>query len=156
MNMSPTKQVLLEQGMARLVRLAGEDFRQMFEAQGIEFEVSVTDTALHSYVDQTRIAQIAGNLLQNAAKFTPKGGRVTLALHASENGKAIISVRDDGAGLSPEMLGSIFEPLVQDSRTIHHSQGGLALGLALVKGLLELHGDGPGRGATFIVSLPVE
>jgi PAS domain S-box-containing protein len=146
-----------------IVRLAGEDFRQVLETQGIEFDVRVTDTPLRSYIDATRIAQVVGNLLQNAGKFTPKGGCVWLSLCSSDNAHAVITVTDDGAGLSPEMLERVFEPLVQDSRTIQRSQGGLGLGLALVRALVELHGgqvnassDGPGRGSTFRVWLPLE
>ena len=146
-----------------IVRLAAEDFRQVFEAQGVSFDLVITDTPLRSYVDSTRIAQVVSNLLQNAAKFTPKGGSVSLSLQPSENAEAAITVQDDGAGLSPDVLDRVFEPLVQESRTVHRSQGGLGLGLALVKGLVELHGgrvnaasDGPGRGATFTVWLPLD
>jgi signal transduction histidine kinase len=86
-----------------------------------------------------------------------------LSLDAAENNTAIIEVLDNGAGLAPEMLAKVFEPLVQDVRTIHRSRGGLGLGLALVKALAELHGGtvsassgAPGGGAVFTIRLPLE
>lgn len=146
-----------------IVRTAGEDHRQMFEHEGIEFDVTVTDEPLRGFVDRARIAQAVGNLLQNAAKFTPRGGHVALSLDAAGNNAAVIEVRDTGAGLAPDMLPRVFEPLVQDARTIHRSRGGLGLGLALVKQLAELHGGtvsassgGPGDGAVFTIRLPLE
>jgi PAS domain S-box-containing protein len=146
-----------------IVRTAGQDHRQMFEHEGIEFDVNAGDEPLRGYVDRARIAQAVGNLLQNAAKFTPAGGHVVLSLDAAEDNTAIIEVRDSGAGLAPEMLAKVFEPLVQDARTIHRSRGGLGLGLALVKQLAELHGGtvsastgGPGGGAVFTIRLPLE
>jgi signal transduction histidine kinase len=111
--------------------------------------------------EERRPGACLGNLLQNAAKFTPAAGHVSLALTRAADGQSIIEVRDDGAGIREELLDRVFEPLVQDERTIAKSQGGLGLGLALVKGLVELHGgtvgvasDGPGRGSVFTVRLP--
>jgi signal transduction histidine kinase len=146
-----------------IVRTAGEDHRQMFEHEGIEFDVKVANEPLRGCVDRARIAQAVGNLLQNAAKFTPRGGHAVLSLDAAGNNTAKIEVRDNGAGLAPEMLAKVFEPLVQDVRTIHRSRGGLGLGLALVKQLAELHGGtvsasngAPGGGAVFTIRLPLE
>lgn len=142
------------------MRTIGEDHREAFERRGIHFEVLVPDEPLHTELDRARISQVVGNLLQNAAKFTPAGGHVSLSLRADTH--ASIEVRDDGAGIRAELLGRLFEPLVQDERLISRSQGGLGLGLALVKGLVELHGgtvsaasDGPGRGSVFTVRLPL-
>ena len=81
-----------------------------------------------------RIEQIVGNLLQNALKFTAAGGRVALSVRAGKNRHGIIAVRDDGAGLSAGLIGRIFEPLVQDTRTIDRSRGGLGLGLPVRQG----------------------
>jgi len=113
-------------------------------------------------VDTTRLVQIVCNLLLNATKFTSRGGHVAISLNG-ENDLGIVEVRDDGAGIPPELLATIFEPLVQDKRTLNRSRGGLGLGLPLVKGLVELHGgtvsassDGPGRGAVFTVRLPLD
>ena len=146
-----------------IVRTAGEDHRQLFEQEGIELDIQVADQSLRGRVDRARIAQAVGNLLQNAAKFTPTGGHVVLSLDAAENNSATIKVRDNGPGLAPDMLARVFEPLVQDVRTIHRSRGGLGLGLALVKHLAELHGGtvsaasgAPGGGAVFTIRLPLE
>ena len=113
--------------------------------------------------DSARIAQVIGNLLQNAAKFTPRGGRVSLTLEANTAGNAaIIDVRDTGVGISAEALPLVFQPFEQAAETREQSRGGLGLGLSLVKALVEMHGgkvtaksQGPGTGAQFIVSLPL-
>ena len=144
-----------------LVQAVGEDHREAFDRQRIHFDVLVPDEPLGAKVDPARMSQVVGNLLQNAAKFTPPAGHVALSLSRADDGQSIIEVRDDGAGIRPELLGRVFEPLVQDDRIIPKSRGGLGLGLALVKGLVELHGgtvsvasDGPGRGSVFTVRLP--
>jgi PAS domain S-box-containing protein len=146
-----------------IVRATADDYRQLFALEGIGFDVRITRQPLRAYVDRARIEQIVGNLLQNALKFTAMGGRVALSVRAGKNRHAIIAVRDDGAGLSAGLLARIFEPLVQDERTIDRSRGGLGLGLPVVKGLVELHGgtvsassDGPGGGAVFTILLPLE
>jgi PAS domain S-box-containing protein len=148
--------------LSELVRTIGEDRREAFDRQGVHFEVRVPDEPLPAQVDRARISQIVGNLLQNAAKFTPAEGHVSLSLALAADRHAIIEVCDDGAGIRRELLGRLFEPLVQDERTITKSQGGLGLGLALVKGLVELHGgtvsaasDGPGCGSVFTIRLPL-
>ncbi|HEY3352190.1 MAG TPA: response regulator [Polyangia bacterium] len=145
--------------LSELARRTLEDHRPGFAAAGVTLEAVIADAPLVAIVDPTRIAQALGNLLQNAAKFTTRGGRVEVAAHAEE-GAAVLRVRDDGVGISPELLGRLFEPFAQADRTLDRSQGGLGLGLALVKGLIELHGgtvsatsDGPGRGAAFELRL---
>jgi signal transduction histidine kinase len=147
--------------LGELVRAIGEDHREAFDRGGIHFEVLVPDEPVAAQVDPARMSQVVGNLLQNAAKFTPAAGHVSLSLIRAADGQSIIEVRDDGAGIRQELLDKVFEPLVQDERMIATSQGGLGLGLALVKGLVELHGgtvsaasDGPGRGSVFTVRLP--
>ena len=146
-----------------VVAAAADDHRQVFELEGTHFDIQISRKPLRAHVDSARVAQIVGNLLQNAMKFTPKGGHVALSLHAGKDNDAILEVRDDGAGFPAESVGRIFEPLVQDQRTIDRSRGGLGLGLALVKALVELQrgtisasSDGPGRGAVFTVRLPLE
>lgn len=113
-------------------------------------------------VDATRFSQVVGKLLGNAVKFTPRGGHVELSLVARER-SAVIRVADDGAGMEPALLERLFEPFTQAEQTIDRSRGGLGLGLAMVKGLVELHGGtaraesaGPGRGAAFTICLPLE
>jgi CheY-like chemotaxis protein len=110
--------------------------------------------------DRTRLVQIVTNLLTNAAKFTPDGGRiaVTPRIYARS---VTLSVTDNGVGIRPELMPHVFEPFTQEQRAADRSQGGLGLGLALVRSLAELHegkvtvrSDGPGRGAEFTVTLP--
>jgi two-component system CheB/CheR fusion protein len=111
--------------------------------------------------DEARLQQIHVNLLSNAAKYTPRGGQVTLEL-LREGDQAIARVSDDGAGIPPEMLGAVFELFVQSSRTLDRAQGGIGVGLTLVRSLVEMHGgtvtaesEGEGKGSTFIVRLPI-
>jgi signal transduction histidine kinase/ActR/RegA family two-component response regulator len=112
--------------------------------------------------DPVRLAQIFGNLLTNAAKFTPPGGKIdVLVERAGRPGRVRITVRDDGRGIAPDQLGRIFEPFVQADRERDALSGGLGLGLAIVSSLVERHGGtitaqsaGRGEGATFSVELP--
>jgi signal transduction histidine kinase len=147
--------------LGELVRRAGEDHRLVFANGDVELQVSVPAQPVPVDGDATRLAQLLGNLLQNSAKFTPKGGRVALLLSVAE-GQAVLRVRDTGAGIDAGLLQSIFEPFVQAERTLARSRGGLGLGLPLVKGLAELHGGsveaqsaGPGSGAEIVVRLPL-
>jgi PAS domain S-box-containing protein len=143
-----------------LLRRAAEDHRDTFAQRGIALHLELPDAPLWIDADPTRVAQAVGNLLQNASRFTHDGG--TTMLSARRAGDAAeLAVRDDGIGIEPELLGRLFEPFVQAERTLARSAGGLGLGLALVKGLVELHGgsvrarsDGHGRGATFELTFP--
>jgi CheY-like chemotaxis protein len=110
--------------------------------------------------DATRLAQVLVNLLNNAVKFTDRGGAVTVQVQVEED-LATISVRDTGIGIEPEMLLRVFDTFAQADRTLNRSSGGLGLGLALVRGLVELHhgtvychSKGPGCGAEFTFLLP--
>jgi len=113
-------------------------------------------------VDPTRLEQVVGNLLDNAVKYSPPGGRIEVSI-ASEGGHAILSVRDDGVGIAPDALASVFDPFEQGKRASSgRSEGGLGLGLTLVKRLVELHGGtvtasspGRNRGSEFVVRLPL-
>src|SRR5207248_11415455 len=110
-----------------------------------------------------RLGQVVGNLLSNAAKFTDPGGKVSVRLAADPaRRQAVLTVRDTGVGIDPAFLPRIFESFMQADRTVGRSRGGLGLGLALVKGLVELHGGevraasgGPGTGADGTVTLPL-
>jgi two-component system CheB/CheR fusion protein len=114
--------------------------------------------------DRTRIEQVIGNLLSNSAKFTAAGGTATLLVERnSDLGQAVMKVRDTGIGIAPETLPRVFEAFVQADTTLDRSRGGLGLGLAMVKGLVEMHGGtasvqsaGAGKGAEFTVRLPLE
>ncbi|MGC4118005.1 MAG: PAS domain-containing protein [Myxococcales bacterium] len=150
--------------LREVVRRAVEDHRTLFATAGIDLRLDASEDApLPAQGDATRIAQVVGNLLANAAKFTPRGGHVGVALTGDGAGSAEIQVADDGAGIPAGLLAKLFEPFVQAEATLDRSKGGLGLGLALVKGLVELHGgrafvhsNGPGKGATFTVKLPLE
>jgi signal transduction histidine kinase len=146
--------------LSEVVRRTAEDLRSVLEEHELALAVDLrAGTWIHG--DPTRLGQVVGNLLQNAAKFTPAGGRVTLSL-ATAGDAAEIRVHDTGIGIPPELLDHIFEPFVQAERSLARTQGGLGLGLALVKGIAEMHGGavrvasaGTGAGAEFIVSLPL-
>ena len=147
----------------KIVRRAVEDHRPVFAMGDIELRVAIPEHPIRIDGDETRIAQVIGNLLQNASKFSDAGGRVTVSVEASESlGQAVARVRDSGAGIAPEMLPRVFEPFTQADRTLDRSRGGLGLGLALVKGLVEMHGgtvgvesEGQGKGAEFAVRFPL-
>jgi CheY-like chemotaxis protein/two-component sensor histidine kinase len=143
------------------VRRTAEDFRSVIEARRVTFRVDVPEANVWAQVDPTRLAQAIGNLLHNAAKFTPAGGEVTVSLSATE-AAAELTVRDDGAGMEAHELERMWEPFAQADRSLARTKGGLGLGLSLVKALVELHGgtvrarsEGPGRGAEFLITLPV-
>ncbi len=147
--------------LGELVRRVGEDHRLVLAERGVQLEVEVPSEPLAVDGDATRLTQLLGNLLQNSGKFTPRGGRVLLSI-AAEGDLAALHVRDTGAGIEPGLLGQVFEPFVQEERTLARSTGGLGLGLPLVKGLAELHGgtvearsEGAGAGTEFVVRLPL-
>jgi PAS domain S-box-containing protein len=144
-----------------VVARAADDFRLLLHDRGVEYHVAIPDESFWADADATRITQAVGNLLDNAAKFTRRGGTVTLALRRKD-GQAEIAVRDTGAGIAPALLPKVFDAFVQGERSLARTEGGLGLGLALVKGIAELHGGtvrvasaGPGKGAEFVVSLPL-
>ncbi len=149
--------------LAGLVRAAVEDHRPLLETTGLKLVTDFPESPLPMLGDPTRLAQVVGNLLQNAGKFTDAGGVVEVRLAAEpDGGAAVLSVRDTGIGMEADLLGQLFEPFSQADRSLDRSRGGLGLGLALVKGLVELHGGtiraasaGPSRGSEFIVRLPL-
>jgi CheY-like chemotaxis protein len=110
--------------------------------------------------DPERLAQVVANLLTNAGKYTEDGGRITITARA-DGDQVVLSVRDTGIGIAPDMVPRIFDLFVQERQAIDRAQGGLGLGLAIVRSLAELHGgaveahsDGVGRGAEFVLRLP--
>ena len=123
-----------------LARRSAEENRFAFAAKGIDLRVDIPPTPLWIDCDATRIVQVLGNLLQNAAKFTRRG-HALLAVGVDATGReARIRVRDTGVGITPELQARLFRPFEQGDGTLDRSGGGLGLGLALVKGLVELHG----------------
>ncbi|HEV3256508.1 MAG TPA: ATP-binding protein [Gemmataceae bacterium] len=150
--------------LARLARDTTDDHRAAFEQAGLTLNAAVPETPVWVMADATRVAQVLGNLLHNAAKFTDRGGNVTVRVALDgDRRQAVLSVRDTGTGIEPEMLPCLFDAFAQADRSLDRSKGGLGLGLALVRGLVELHGGevraasaGPGRGAEFTVRLSAQ
>jgi two-component system CheB/CheR fusion protein len=146
-----------------LVRHTVEDHRTLFDRADVRVEFHPASQPMSVSADRNRLVQVIGNLLQNAAKFTGRGGetRITISADARER-RAVIQVADTGVGMTPELVARLFQPFSQADSTLDRSKGGLGLGLALAKGLLELHGGditvrsaGLGQGAEFIVRLPL-
>jgi signal transduction histidine kinase len=149
--------------LARLVRELVEDARSALEAAGLTLILELPRAPVSVWGDPVRLAQAVGNLLQNAAKFTDRGGQVTVCVAPDPAGhQAAVTVRDTGIGIAPEVMPHLFQPFVQADRSLDRSRGGLGLGLALVKGLVEMHGGevhvqsaGPGQGSEFALLLPL-
>jgi signal transduction histidine kinase/ActR/RegA family two-component response regulator len=125
----------------------------------VDRDIEIRTEPLWVEGDATRLAQVLTNIVSNAIKYTPPGGRIRVALHA-DGGDAVLSVEDNGFGISPSLLPAIFDMYVQADRTLQRARGGLGIGLTLVRRLVELHGgtivassDGEGRGSRFIVRL---
>jgi len=147
--------------LRRALEGAVETARPLAEQRRHELAVTLPDEPLWLEADLTRIEQIFANLLHNAAKFTEPGGHVSLGAER-RGSEVVVTVRDDGAGISPTLLPHVFDLFVQEERSLARSQGGLGIGLTLVHNLVERHGgtieaasDGPGRGSAFTVRLPV-
>jgi PAS domain S-box-containing protein len=148
--------------LTTITRATAEDYRGSLEQSGLKLELDTPNRSLWVMGDRTRLAQVIGNLLHNAEKFTSAGGRVTVQLTENSGPSAMLIVRDTGVGMQPDILARAFEPFSQSDRTLDRSEGGLGLGLAVVKGLVELHrgtvearSEGAGRGAEFTVCLPL-
>jgi signal transduction histidine kinase/ActR/RegA family two-component response regulator len=137
-----------------------ETARPLIDEAGHELRVSLPGRPVFLDADLTRLAQVFSNLLTNSAKYTEHGGHIWLTADR-RGGEVIVSVRDTGIGIPRESLENIFDMFSQVDRSIERSSGGLGIGLALVKGLVEMHGgqvraesEGEGKGSTFIVTLP--
>src|SRR6185437_10993763 len=111
--------------------------------------------------DHARLVQCVANILTNASKYTDPGGEIRIEMH-SDGSRAVITITDNGVGIPAELLPQIFDLFVQSNRSLDRSQGGLGIGLSVVRRLIEMHGgsvsaasDGPGRGARFEITLPV-
>jgi two-component system CheB/CheR fusion protein len=138
-----------------------ETTRPLLEQRGHRLTVSLPDEPVLLEADATRIEQVLANLLNNAAKFTEPGGSIDLSARV-QDGEAVLTVKDNGPGIAPELLPRIFDLFVQEDRSLARSHGGLGIGLTLVRSLVERHGgkvearsEGPGLGSEFVVRLPV-
>ncbi|HET9576465.1 MAG TPA: ATP-binding protein [Usitatibacter sp.] len=144
-----------------VVRDALETVRPFIESRQHTLELHLADEPIMVNADRTRLGQVFANLLNNAAKYTHPGGHITLGL-AREGSEGVVRVRDNGIGLAPESVASIFDMFVQLDRSLERSQAGLGVGLTLARRLVELHdgeisahSEGTGRGSEFVVRLPV-
>ncbi|MFC0679504.1 PAS domain-containing protein [Lysobacter korlensis] len=140
---------------------AVEQVRPLVESRGHALGTWTVPMPLVVAGDRTRLVQVVANLLNNAAKYTPAGGRIDLRAEA-DDGRVRITVSDNGIGIEPSLLPSVFDLFTQGERTLDRSQGGLGIGLALVERIVRLHGgevrawsEGPGFGSTFTVVLPL-
>jgi len=144
-----------------VVQQAVEVSRPLIERAGHELIVRVPQEPIYLDADATRLAQVLSNLLNNAAKFTDRGGRIELTVER-QGGEIMVSVKDTGIGIPPEMLERVFEMFTQVDNSLERSRGGLGIGLSLVRRLTQKHGgrvearsQGPGTGSEFVVWLPV-
>jgi PAS domain S-box-containing protein len=147
--------------LATVVDSAVESSRPLIQQCGHELTVSLPPQPLHLDADAIRLAQVFSNVLNNAAKYTKRGGHIWLTAE-QEGSDAVVSVRDNGIGIPAEMLTRIFDMFTQVDRSLERSQGGLGIGLTLVRRLLDLHdgsiearSDGPDAGSEFVVRLPL-
>jgi signal transduction histidine kinase/ActR/RegA family two-component response regulator len=151
-----------ELALDQVIRDAVELSRPLMDAGKHTLSLHMPDAALAVEGDGVRLTQVFANLLNNAAKYTPEGGRIDVFVEPDAHGHAVVRVKDSGAGIPPAMLGAIFDMFVQVSGTARAAQGGLGIGLTLVKSLVELHGGtvsaksaGANQGSEFTVSLPL-
>jgi signal transduction histidine kinase len=149
-----------ETDLATVIRTAIDTSKPLIEGKGHQLAMSLPSEAICLYGDAMRLGQVFSNLLNNAAKYTEPGGQIWLTAKQERN-EVIVSVKDNGIGLSPETLQVVFDMFMQVDRS-NRSQGGLGIGLTLVKNLVELHGGaitalsaGPGAGSEFVVRLPI-
>jgi two-component system CheB/CheR fusion protein len=144
-----------------LVEAAVDVVRPLMDKSAQVLSVALPAPDVWLDVDAVRISQVIGNLLHNASKFTPRGGRIGLEARRAQESLHII-VTDTGVGIPPELLGTVFDLFAQADGSLDRAQGGLGIGLSLVRGLVAMHGgevsaesDGPGKGSRFTVRLPV-
>lgn len=145
-----------------LVTQTVETVQPLIEERGHKLRVEIPDGVLTVLGDPTRLMQAIGNVLSNAAKYTERGGEVTLRAAQSGSSEVEIRIRDNGIGIPPDLMPMIFNLFTQLDRTSGPAQSGLGIGLALVQRLVEMHGgsvtahsDGPGRGSEFVIRLPL-
>jgi CheY-like chemotaxis protein len=147
--------------LSPIIEQAVEATRALYRSMNQELIVTLPSEPVYLNADPTRLAQVVGNLLNNACKFTDVGGRISLVVQR-EGEQVAIRVRDNGVGIAAEHLAGIFEMFTQIESSLERSRSGLGIGLTLVKTLVEMHGgtveahsDGVGRGSEFVVRLPM-
>lgn len=147
--------------LATIVARAIETVKPMIEFRGHQLDVSLPHESLLLDADPVRLVQVVGNLLTNSAKYTEQNGHIQIAVR-QENGGAVLRVQDNGIGIAPDMLPHVFDLFVQADHSSSNSQGGLGVGLTLVRNLIELHGGtvaarsaGLERGSEFEIRLPL-
>ena len=138
-----------------------ESSRPLIDARGHQLALDVPVEPVRVFADDTRLTQVLVNLLNNAAKYTPPGGRIDLRVYR-DGALGIVRVRDNGVGMAPELRATAFDLFVQGERTPDRAEGGLGLGLTIAKRLVDMHGgsigafsEGPGKGSEFVVRLPI-
>jgi signal transduction histidine kinase len=143
------------------VHHAAETLRPLVAAKEHHLSVALPPEPLPLDADVTRLEQVVGNLLRNAAKYTPPGGRIDVEV-GSEGGEAVLLVRDNGIGIAPELLPRIFDLFIQGEQGLDRAGAGLGIGLTLVRSLVEMHGGrvearsaGEGQGTEVEVRLPL-
>jgi signal transduction histidine kinase len=148
--------------LAALVRKVGEEYRPTLADAGLDLALEVTAEPLPVWGDAQRLTQALANLLENARKFSSPGGSIRMSAKGGAGGRAEVAVEDSGSGITADMLPHVFEVFSQADQSLDRSKGGLGVGLAVVKGLIELHGgevearsEGEGRGARLSLSLPL-
>jgi len=147
--------------LAAVVEHAVESIRPAAERAGHVLEVRLPERPVRLQGDRARLSQVFSNLIGNACKFTPDGGRIAVDA-CVEGEQAVVSVRDDGIGIAPDRIGGVFEMFSQIDNSLERAHGGLGIGLTLVRRLVEMHGGsvvaksaGLGKGSEFIVTLPL-
>ena len=147
--------------VSKIIAAAIHTAQPLIRASGHELAMTQAQETLHIHGDPTRLTQIVSNLLNNAAKYTHRGGKIVLTTERIRN-EVAIRVKDNGSGIASEMLPRIFEMFVQADNSLARTHGGLGIGLTLVKSLVEMHGgsveaasDGLGKGSEFTVRLPI-
>jgi CheY-like chemotaxis protein/two-component sensor histidine kinase len=146
--------------LGTVIERAIEATRPLIDSRAHSLKVQLPTDPIHLEADPTRLEQILANLLNNAAKYTMPGGQIRVTA-AVEGGEAVVRVRDNGIGVPPDVLERVFEPFVQSEGSLARSEGGLGIGLTLVRSLVEMHGGsveahspGLGQGSEFVVRLP--
>src|SRR5262249_28963180 len=146
--------------LSQVVELAVQASRPQLDEYRHELQISLPEEPIVLDLDRARFAQVLSNLLNNSAKYTPEGGRISLAVEPSDS-EVVIKIADNGIGIAPEILPKVFDLFVQADQSLSRSRGGLGIGLTVVRSLVEMHqgsvsaqSEGPGMGTEFRICLP--